>query len=305
MEAISTVLKDGDLPHLQELSLANNKLRDRGASILGGALQTGACVGLQKLNLAHNGVELAGSRDLADAIIAVRSWHHPLELSLVGNQLSTQTVLDLQQAFRGGYIARPNLGDQGQGALSPPKKRHTGYSNKRKPDSMLQKAERVFAQWLRGELQLHEGTPDATIALLLQYVGLHPARKATKRVRLAQLLEALVQCPVVHKADGAHMLMAKQKVLDGMSGCHILPAIVGRTAGGKAPSNRDQKIAKEMYGRVKGPDQAVFDEIAHLGTPIKHVERPRPACNTIGLISSRSPIYKIHGAVAVDPSLKL
>jgi hypothetical protein len=47
----------------------------------------------------------------------------------------------------------------------------------------------------------------------------------------------------------------------------------------------------------------VFNDY-QLGTSMVHIRNPKPVCNTMAEITTRSPIYRIHGSIAVDPSLK-
>jgi hypothetical protein len=122
-------------------------------------------------------------------------------------------------------------------ATSPPNKRYAAYSRKN-PDTNLQKAEKLFTKWLNGRLRLDEGTPDTTIALMLGYLGIDPAKKTARRVRLAQLLEALAQCPVIRRSACTELLRTKDKVTDGLAGAHALPPILGRSV--KVPTVRDQ-----------------------------------------------------------------
>jgi Ran GTPase-activating protein (RanGAP) involved in mRNA processing and transport len=300
MEALCTCLEAGDIPHLLELSLANNCLKDRGAIALAKTIQKGVCLTLHKFNLAYNSIEITGCRQLAEAIIAVRNWHHPPHLNLIGNNMSSQTIQDLQHAHEDGQIHDPHIGTVKTQLSSPPK----AYRRK-KPDTGQQRAEKLFTRWVKGEFELTESTPQEDIKMLLQYVGVKPAITVGKRVHLAQLIEAFSQLPLLRPTESKELLWVKNKVMDGVKGCYRLPPILGQ--GNGVPNRFQIAYIKKVFGTEHGGDDAVFPDSSKVGSPLCHVQRPKPSCNTAKDISTKTPVFfdPKSGMIEVLQTLKL
>jgi hypothetical protein len=207
---------------------------------------------------------------------------------------------DLRNARDDGLIHEAHLGTSIIQSRSPTK----GYRRK-KADTPQQEAEKLFTRWVKGEFQLTESSTEKDINMMLRYLGLEPAITVGKRIRIAQLLDALSQCSILKSTEQKKLHWVKDKVLDGVHGCYKLPPILGQ--GNGVPNRFQIAYIKKVFGNEHGGIDAVFPDESEVGTPLFHIERPNPDCNTAAKISTRSPIYynTKSGSIECSSSLAL